>query len=234
MSGLRQIDLAGWRDRVPVDPEAPPSEVDLVAEAEVERRQTVIDATARRWQSICPAKLADADWDNVWYLDNDGTEIDGLRAVIQQVREWTDRALVERDPGNLLLMGELGVGKSWVALCAGKQLHFAGKTVLFAPVVELLEFLRPREHQIDISAYTSPDVLILDDLGAEKPTEWAKDRLYLLTNRRWLECRPTIVTTNLDGEGLKDQIGARIYDRLRDGATGVAIGGESRRKPRKK
>jgi DNA replication protein DnaC len=59
-----------------------------------------------------------------------------------------------------------------------------------------------------------PDLLVLDDLGAERTSSWVNDRLYLIINRRYDSGRPILVTTNLDLGELSDKIGDRIVSRL--------------------
>jgi DNA replication protein DnaC len=57
-------------------------------------------------------------------------------------------------------------------------------------------------------------LLALDDLGAENPTPWARDRLYTLVNRRYLGQQLTVVTTNLSLEALADRLGEPTVSRL--------------------
>src|SRR3712207_9281221 len=59
------------------------------------------------------------------------------------------------------------------------------------------------------------DLLHLDDLGAERPTEWVLEQLYSIVNERWQDGRSIVVTSNLvDVERLREQIGSRTVSRL--------------------
>ena len=58
------------------------------------------------------------------------------------------------------------------------------------------------------------DLLILDDLGAERTSGWVRDRLYLIINRRYERMKSLIVTTNISLNDLKEQVGVRIVSRL--------------------
>jgi DNA replication protein DnaC len=59
------------------------------------------------------------------------------------------------------------------------------------------------------------DLLHLDDLGAEKRTEWVLEQLYSIVNERWQDGRSIVVTTNMiDLDELREQIGARTVSRL--------------------
>jgi DNA replication protein DnaC len=58
------------------------------------------------------------------------------------------------------------------------------------------------------------DLLHLDDLGAERRTEWVLEQLYSIVNERWQDQRSIIVTTNLGLDQLREQLGARTVSRL--------------------
>jgi DNA replication protein DnaC len=60
------------------------------------------------------------------------------------------------------------------------------------------------------------DHLLLDDLGREQPTAWARETLYLVVNARYEACRATSVVTNLDLDALAAHAGAALVDRLRE------------------
>lgn len=146
---------------------------------------------------------------------------------------------------NVLLWGGVGVGKTHAAVAACRDLHFGGsREVLFKPVVELLDELRS---QGELGACTMAetrdvDLLVLDDLGGERPTDWTAERLYAVVNRRWLEQRPVVGTTNLPltykvvpegytGPVLEDVLGSRTFSRLvGNGALVLRMGGPDRRR----
>lgn len=146
---------------------------------------------------------------------------------------------------NVMLWGGVGVGKTHAAVAACRGLHFEGsREVLFKPVVELLDELRV---QGELSGCTlaearDVDIVLLDDVGGERPTDWTAERLYLLANRRWLEQRPVVATTNLpltykvvpegySGPVLEDVVGSRTFSRLvGNGAVVLRMGGPDRRR----
>lgn len=177
-----------------------------------------------RWlKGICPPRFREA-------------RIDTLTAEAREaVQRWSEGS------GNLLIIGPVGTGKTHTALAAARERYLAGQQgIRFAPVVELLDNLRPDARPVDeytpatqwMKVYAEAELLILDDIGGEKPSDWTAERLYLLVNDRWLNMRPTIATTNLAPADLKEAIGERTYDRLRDGAVAVQLGGESKRRQR--
>ena len=78
------------------------------------------------------------------------------------------------------------------------------------------------------------DLLHIDDLGAEKQTEWVLEQLYALINERYEREKPIVVTTNLSQEELETQIGERTVSRLIE-ICGEALplwGEDARQKPR--
>lgn len=135
-------------------------------------------------------------------------------------------------PENLVLLGAVGVGKTHGALAAAHDRFMRGHQVLFAPIGELLDWLdwRRPDSAIHMADLCQVDLLIVDDLGTERSNEWTGERLYLVVNRRWLDGRPTIVTSNLNPDQLGEALGERTWSRLADGATAVRFTGKDRRR----
>jgi DNA replication protein DnaC len=129
---------------------------------------------------------------------------------------------------NLVLLGPVGTGKTFTGFAVCRHLLECARDVAWWPTVELLDALRPGGELV-IDRPARAEFLFLDDLGGEKPTDWVAERLYLILNRRWLDGRPTIVSTNLAPGELRVSVGARAYDRLRDQAVTVQFAGASRR-----
>jgi DNA replication protein DnaC len=153
-----------------------------------------------------------------------------LADLTGQVRGLADRWTDGGMNANVLLLGNVGVGKTHAACAMARQAWQAGSSVSFVPVVELLDQLRP---QGDPDAYDRAirvDVLVLDDLGGERPTDWTGERLYAIVNRRWLEQRPTLVTSNLAPHVLEQQVGPRVFSRLYHEALRLTVGGSDRRR----
>lgn len=117
-----------------------------------------------------------------------------------------------------ILRGNTGCGKTHlaVAMIQGVGLFEA----LFITVPDLLLKIRSsfnggRETEEEIiQKYTEVPVLVLDDMGAEKPTEFSITTLYIIIDRRMRDCRKTIITTNLSKEEIEKVFGARIASRL--------------------
>lgn len=174
------------------------------------------DQRTATWQRAIPNRF---QWATL--ADFTGPEADRLA-------DWAARPAGR----NLLLLGAVGVGKSHAAVAAVRPAHFdRGADVRFLPVVELLDLLRPGGPEGALYDLADTDVLVVDDLGTERSTDWTDERLYAVINRRWLEERPTAATSNLEPKALRDALGARTYSRLvGNGAVVVTLDGPDRRR----
>ncbi len=133
-------------------------------------------------------------------------------------------------PHDLVLWGISGSGKTHLAVSILREIVRRGGKALYVSVPELMleirdsfnpdgHYLRSSEAGI-IDKYASVPVLILDDLGAEKTTDYSITTLYLIIDRRYREAMPTIITTNLSPGQIEKELGARIASRL----AGMRIG----------
>lgn len=125
-------------------------------------------------------------------------------------------------PGKGLLMtGREGTGKTHLAVSILKEVMGKGYSGLYWNVPELFLELRRRmdansqESEADLfDLARRVDLLVLDDLGAERTSEYVLDRLYVLINRRYEDDSATIITTNRTLPSLKEQLSPRIASRI--------------------
>jgi DNA replication protein DnaC len=127
------------------------------------------------------------------------------RAVLRQVRAFT-RAIEENlDAGRgLWFDGPVGTGKTSLAILVAKAARDAGRSYAVYPVPRMLAEVKRTFDRDAADNYLgffrrlcTVDVLVLDDLGAEKPTEWVVEQLYSIVNERWQDRRSIVVTTNV-------------------------------------
>lgn len=189
-----------------------PIEDDELIEA---RRLGLSAARDARWHRIIPQRFHRAS-----LSDFGGT-------VARDLSEWSTNP----SGRNLVLTGPVGTGKTHAAIAACRPAHDLGLDVLFLPVVELLDALRPGgTDEVSIQDVAAVDRLVIDDLGTQRDTDWTHERLEAVINRRWMEARPTIVTTNLDAQALRERFRESTYSRLVGGALGIRLTGDDRRR----
>ena len=139
----------------------------------------------------------------------------------------------------LLLMGPSGVGKTHLAVAALKELIKRGHAGLFCDYRELLKEIQasynPASESTEmgiLEPIRTTEILVLDDLGASKPSAWVLDIIGLVLNARYNEKRVTILTTNyLDeleagAEAVKDPSGKRVV--VKEDSLGDRIGARMR------
>ncbi len=133
----------------------------------------------------------------------------------------------------LLLWGGVGTGKSFFAGCIANALLAQGVPVLmtnFAKILGTVTGMYGMERQKFLSSLNTYSLLILDDLGAERNSEYALEQLFGVVDSRYQSRKPMIVTTNLTLEELKhpsDLAHERIYDRLLERCVPVKMDGKN-------
>ena len=160
--------------------------------------------------------------------------------VLRQVRDFVadiDRNL-DRGRG-FWFYGDVGTGKTSLAMVISRAAVEAGRSVAIYSMPQLLADIKSTYEDGSGSSYldlfrrlSRVDLLHLDDLGAEKRTEWVLEQLYAIVNERWQEQRSIVVTTNLaDREELREQVGARTVSRLSEMCATIPIMGPDLRRP---
>ena len=161
------------------------------------------------------------------------------------VAAWVERGT---EAQGLYLAGQVGTGKThvaWAAVVAwcvktmtiprGVPGESAwGRTapnVIFTRMTDLLDDLRPGDDSRQrIRDCQNAALLVIDDLGAEKASEWTQERFYSVIDHRYANCLPLIVTGNLPPSKLADQTGDRAASRLAEMCTVVPMTGADRRR----
>lgn len=178
--------------------------------------------------SCIPARHKSSDFSN--YV-TDGSR--SLAAAKITMQKWAEQYPL--DQTGLLIVGPSGVGKTHLAVAIIKELMIRGVQCLFSDYRELLKEI---QNSYNPSVQTSElqilrpvfeaEVLVLDDLGAVKPSAWVWDTVSIVLNTRYNDKRTTIITTNVedgpaknprlsatDAAAREDTLGDRIGERMR-------------------
>jgi DNA replication protein DnaC len=140
--------------------------------------------------------------------------------VVQEVRRYVRDIDANLDVGRgLWLMGDVGTGKTTLAMIVSKAAIDTGHSVAIYSLPRLLNLIRAAiETEAGMIGFleqlAAVDLLHIDDLGAENSTEWVLEQLYSIVNSRYEDERAMIVTTNLRYDELIEQLGERTVSRL--------------------
>ena len=146
----------------------------------------------------------------------------GTARAVERVEDYLGRWEENRAAGRgLYLCGDVGTGKTHLAVAVLNELVRRKKVPsLFVTVPELLDNLRETYNKpgrnLDewMDAVQNADFLLLDDLGSERPTEWVRERIFVIVNHRYRDELPTVFTSNIGPKDLATQLGERTASRI--------------------
>ena len=166
-----------------------------------------------------------------WTFQN-AEQNNDIRMARRYVDQWEQ--VKEKNLG-LILWGGVGTGKTYIAACIANALIEQKVPVLmtnFSKVLNQMGALYSGERYKYISDFSKFPLLIIDDLGVERSTEYVREQMFAIIDERYKANLPLIVTTNLTIDELsspKDVADARIYSRLLEMCAPVQIRGSDRR-----
>lgn len=176
-----------------------------------------------RNRSICftDPELRKSRFKNTGYVNPRAFEI---------AKNYADNRLaVKKENLGLLLWGDVGTGKSRLAACIANEFLEAEERVLMSNMGRFLN-LGIREQEILISEIHRYGLVIFDDLGTERQTPFSLEMIFRLIDARYVSKLPTVITTNLTLEELKnppDLPRRRIYSRILEMCTPVYVSGRN-------
>lgn len=138
----------------------------------------------------------------------------------------------------IFVHGPTGTGKTHFGVAVLSEILSESETgsARFVTVPSLLMEIRatfkdssPCSEEDLIRRFAELDILVLDDLGAEKNTDWAMQTLYLIVDRRYSDMRRTIITSNLALDGIAERVGERIASRVAGMCRIISLEGNDRR-----
>ena len=135
------------------------------------------------------------------------------KKVLDNLKNYSEKLVNGIEKKGLVLVGNNGVGKTHLACSIANKLIENGTPVIYGTLINLFAELR-NSYDIDnnisemeiIKLYENVNLLIIDDLGKEKPSEWGLEKLFTIVNSRYENNLPVIITTNYNQSSLVERL----------------------------
>ncbi len=197
------------------------------AEAEEKQRR----ASINRWIGGLPEMFREASFSGLQVHEKNRHAVEAARVYAETVPEPRE---------GLIFLGEPGRGKTHLAAAVAVTRIRRGKSVVFGTVPALLGTVKATygdsattsEQQV-VGLMTSCSLLVLDDLGKERPSEWVEEKLYEIIDTRYVRRLPIVITTNVGLEQIERRYawnGEAIVSRLYQMCSGVKVDGQDWRR----
>lgn len=169
-------------------------------------------------QSHIKSVLEKENFTSLTYKYYNESEKAQMEAYIKRARDFVDT--FDSSFNNLLMFGKVGAGKTFLSNCIAKELLDQGHSVIYFTAYQLFEliaqitFNRDAAESSDINDILECDLLIIDDLGAERPNSFTISQFFLILNERLQRKRSVVISTNLDPSQLRDTYSERSISRI--------------------
>lgn len=154
-------------------------------------------------------------------LDNFKADTDQRRTAVQRVRRFVKEFDASSEKGGLFLLGASGTGKTHLAVAALKELVERGHTGLFYNSSSMIRDFRNRaggsigeDENERLNRLVSSDILVLDDLGVTRLSDFVREQTYSIIDQRYSENKSLIVTSNLNMKELEEQVTYPVFSRV--------------------
>lgn len=199
-------------------------------ELEEKKRQEEYEEQMRRINRMKEASMMDKKYREVTFDKYEVREEN--KKVFEMAKKYADRFqdMYKKNQG-LLLYGPVGTGKSFTAACIGNYLLNNAKPVIMTSFVKILQDIWENDREAEyITILNSASLLIIDDLGTERETDYALEKVYKIIDSRVRANKPMIITSNLELNDMmecEDIRKKRIYDRILECCYPMYVGGKS-------
>ena len=148
-------------------------------------------------------------------------KLEDVNKLVNDCKAFVDEFSV--NGRNLLFMGDVGCGKTFMTNCIAKEILDRGYSVLYFTSAQLFDTLakyvfRAKSEEEDIDRFHEHiydcDLLIIDDLGTESTNSFVQNQLFMILNERDLRHKSMIISTNLDFATIRDIYSNRVFSRL--------------------
>lgn len=199
-------------------------------ELEEKKRQEEYEEQMRRINRLKEASMMDKKYREVTFDKYEVREEN--KKVFEMAKKYAYRFqdMYKKNQG-LLLYGPVGTGKSFTAACIGNYLLNNAKPVIMTSFVKILQDVWENDREAEyITILNSASLLIVDDLGTERETDYALEKVYNIIDSRVRANKPMIITSNLELNDMmecEDIRKKRIYDRILECCYPMYVGGKS-------
>jgi DNA replication protein DnaC len=194
------------------------------------RAQVISRRKSRSLSGVIPRKYREVGFDRNPVAAMPDRVVRPVRAFVRDIDAHLDAGR------GLWLFGDVGTGKTTLAMLVAKAALEGGRSVAIYSLPRLLNEIRRTYEEGSDSSYVQlldrlaeVDLLHVDDLGAEKSSPWVLEQLYAIVNSRYEAERAMTITTNLDRDPLVDQITARTVSRLEEMCEVIPVYGTDHR-----
>lgn len=200
--------------------------IDALATEEAEKKQAEL-VTRLRANSCIPDLYAEATFDSFRTRGDNGNILHMIRRYVDKFDQMFEKA------AGLLFHGTVGTGKTYAAACVGNELIAKGRSVYMTSTCTMLKLRDDDAEDYYLNRIVRPSILIVDDIGAERSTDFGRERVFGYIDARMNAKKPMVITTNLPFERmLKPETveESRIYDRMLKRCFPVVFAGETWRR----
>lgn len=194
---------------------------DVASSAKEARNKELAELAERKKNSRIPSSLLGAEF---CVIDDVKKRKNGINYVVNFDKIGSS---------GLLLYGDVGTGKSYMAACIANALMEAKYSIRWLQTTQITEmcgFYSEEQYYEYLDNISKPDLLIVDDLGAERGTDYAAERVHALIDYRISAGKPLIITTNLELSEMRETSDIRkkrTYDRIFNACFPIAFRGTS-------
>lgn len=200
------------------------------AQAEIQERERVKEEVKRCFRELGQygiRKVEKMTFDNDRYKDSSQSEY---------CRKYSDNfESILRDNIGVVLWGSVGAGKTFLANCICNRVIEKGYSALFCNLSGIAQksvSVKETEREDAKEAISTPDLIVFDDLGVERRSEYMDEAVYTVVNTRYMVNKPAIFTTNLratDFKNPKDENQKRLFSRIVGMCDFVQVEGSDKR-----
>lgn len=202
------------------------------AEMEAEEEERRNQERMQRIERLRRTGFQDGQLINWTFYNDDGSQPEATKAARNYVENF---ATFKKDGKGLLLYGDVGAGKTYVAACIANALVDKGIPAMvtnFARIAnKLQESFEGRQAYLD--SLDKFDLLVIDDLDTERKTEYMQEIVFNVVDARYRSGLPMIITTNLPIKAIKNPTTmqeTRVYDRILEKCFPIEVKGVSHRR----